>query len=51
MSIWGIILHAEPKIYNGAVIGKDSEKWIQAIREELATYKQNRMWDITLSRP
>lgn len=36
------VLHAEPKTYDEAVIGKDSEKWIQTIREKLAAHEQNR---------
>ena len=37
----------EPKTYNQAVTGNDSEKWIDAIREELDAHEQNRTWELT----
>jgi len=40
------VSYAEPKTYSEAVTGKDSEKWIQAIRQELAAHEQNQTWEI-----
>lgn len=40
------VSYAEPKTYNEAVTGKNSEKWIQAVREELAAHQQNQTWEI-----
>lgn len=46
MSIRGV-LRPIYRAENEAVTGKDRDKWIQAIHDELAAHKENRTWEIT----
>ena len=37
---------AEPKTYEEAVMGPDSEKWLEAMRSELKSMADNQVWNL-----
>ena len=36
----------EPKTYKEAVMGPDSEKWLEAMRSELKSMADNQVWNL-----